>query len=382
MALSNLQQTLELIKQNKTILLTFKQDWTGDALSGALALAEVLNKLGKQVEIVCADFQISTNLSFLPAAVIKKNITSLQKFIISIDTSATKIGEFNYDSEENKLNIYLTPESGAFNPQDVTTATANYKYDLVIIVDSPDLESLGEVYEQHADFFYNTPKINLDNSNKNEYFGNVNLVNLAAAASCEIIYELIKAINENLIDENIATYLLTGIISATKNFKVAGVTPRTLNLASWLIARGARREQIIQNLYQNRYLSTLKLWGRVLSRLNNDLDDKLVWSVLSRQDFLETSTAPEELVEVIDELIVSMPKTEIIALIYEDKKNGLNEIKAIVYSAKNLNALKITEKFNSTGNQTIAKFTLTNINLAEAERLILAEIKTKIQFPI
>lgn len=381
MALSNDQQTLELIKQSKAILITFKNDWTGDALAGALALTETLKKLGKQTDIACADFHVSPNLSFLPASQVKNDISSLQKFIISIDTTKTKVGEFNYDSEENRLNIYITPEGGEFNPQDVTMTTSNYRYDLIIILDSPDLESLGGIYERHADFFYNTSKINLDHSNKNEYFGNINLVNLTAAASCEIVYELIKEINESLIDENIATYLLAGIITATKNFKTAGVTPKTLNLASLLIAKGARREQIVQNLYQSRYISTLKLWGRVLSRLNNDLDDKLVWSILSHQDFLETSTAPEELIDVIDELIVSMPKTEVIALIYEFKRESINEIRTIVYSAKNINALKITEKFNSFGNQNVAKFALANVNLAEAERLVLAEIKNKIQYP-
>jgi len=205
------------------------------------------------------------------------------------------------------------------------------------------------------------------------------VVNLAANSTAEIVYDLIKEFDEKLIDEDIATYLLTGIITATKNFKTQNITPKTLNLASLLVAKGARREQIIQNLYQNRYLSTLKLWGRVLSRLNNDLDDKLVWSSLSVQDFLETATTPADIVDVVDELIVSMPKTEIIVLLYEIKNGSENSIKIIIYSIKNIDSLLIAQKFNPEGNKEVAKFTLAGVTLADAERAVIDEIKNKLK---
>ena len=161
---------------------------------------------------------------------------------------------------------------------------------------------------------------------------------------------------------------------ATKNFKTQNVTPKTLNIASVLINLGARREEIVKNLYQSRFLSTLKLWGRVLSRLNNDLDDRLVWSSLSCHDFLETASKPSEAIDVIDELILSMPKTEIIILLYENYE----KIDVIVYSTKNINSLELAKKFNPIGNKQIAKFTLENMILADAERTIITEIKSKL----
>jgi phosphoesterase RecJ-like protein len=277
------------------------------------------------------------------------------------------------------LNLYITPEEGQFNPTDVSTSISDYKYDAIFIVGTPDLESLGSIYRSQADFFYSKPKINIDHSNKNEYFGNINFVDLAASSTSEMVYEFIKETKPELIDEDMATYVLSGIIMETKNFKTKNVTPHTMNIASDLIAKGARREQIVQCLYQNRFISTLKLWGRVLSRLNNDLDDKLVWSVLSHQDFLETSTTPDELEDVIEELIVSMPKTEVIALIYEAEKFNNQEVCAVVFSTRNIDASFITQKFNSVGNREIAKFSLTGITLSQAERIIIEEIKNKIK---
>lgn len=377
MALTEIQQIFELIKKSRSILITIKKDWTGDAIASALALAKTLKKIDKRIDIVCQDFKTTNNISFLGTDDINDKIEGLQKFVISIDTSKTKVGEFYYDNESDKLNIYISPKNGQFKPEDVSAKIANYEYDLIFVINSSDLESLGEIYNKHGEFFYSIPKINLDNSNKNEYFGDINIVDLTSSSTAEIVYDLIKSFDENLIDDDIATYLLCGIIFSTKNFKTLNVSPKTLNTASILITKGARREQIIQNLYQTRFLSTLKLWGRVLTRLNNDLDDKLIWSSISNQDFLETATSSEEIIDVIDELIVSMPKTEIIILIYEKIKT--NNIECIIYSTKNIDSLFIARRFEPTGNSEIAKFNLNHMNLVEAERLVIEEIKQKLK---
>lgn len=378
MALDKSQQITELIKNSKLILITCKQDWTGDDIASALALGTILKKMDKAADIVCPNFKSTSNLSFLPTGNILPELKNLQKFIVSINTAKTKVGEFYYDNAKDKLNIYLTPENGKFQAEDVTTAIADYKYDLIITVNTPDLESLGKIYEHDADFFLHTPKINIDHSPLNEVYGNINIINIAAAATAEVIYDLAKSLNENLIDESVATYLLSGIVISTKNFKTKNITPHTLAAASALVASGAKRELIIQQLYQNRFVSTLKLWGRVLSRLNNDLDDKIVWSTISHQDFLETATTADELADVIDELIVSMPKTELIILLYENKNNTQTDIHGIIYSTKTHHAQMLSKKFDSTGNQEIARFKLENSNLATAEREVLTEVKSKI----
>jgi nanoRNase/pAp phosphatase (c-di-AMP/oligoRNAs hydrolase) len=378
MAFTETQQIFELVRKSRQILIVFKKDWNGDAVSAALAWAEFLKKSGKKAEIVCEDFKPTNSLSFLPLSLVQNNFGNLQKFIVSVDLAKTGLGEFEYSEADNRLNFYITPQTGQLSKEDITTSVSGFKYDLIFLIGTPDLESLGEIYQRHADFFYAAPKINIDCGHQNEYYGNINLVNIAATSNAEIIYDLINGQDKSLIDDNIATYVLAGIISATKNFKTNEVTPRTLNLAGELIGLGARRDQIVQNLYQSRFLSTLKLWGRVLSRLNNDLSDKVIWSVLSAGDFLETSTNPDELPDVVEELIVSMPRTEVIALIYEERRGELVDIKVMVYAVKNRDAAFIARRFNPQGNKDLARFALTGLNLAEAEKIVIEEIKKQI----
>lgn len=378
MALTELQQLFELVRKSKQILIIFKKDWTGDAVSGALALAEFSRKIGKKADIVCQDFKQPQNLSYLPLSLIRPALGNLQKFIVSVDFSQTGLGEFEYDESGSRLNLYITPKSGQLTQADISTAVSGFKYDLIFLVNTPDLDSLGEAYAKHSDFFFSVPKINFDSSAQNEYYGNINLVNIASSSASEIIYDFINDFDASLLDENIATYILSGLISATKNFKTNSVTPKTLNLAGVLIGQGARRDQIIQNLYQSRFLSTLKLWGRVLSRLNNDLNDKVIWSVLAAADFLETATNPDELPDVVEELIVSMPKTEVIVLLYEEKRGELIDVKAMIYAVKNRDAVFIARKFNPSGNKDLARFTLAGQTLAEAERLVIEEVKKQL----
>lgn len=378
MAFTPNQQVFELVRQSRQILIAIKQDWNGDSLSAALALSAFLHKQGKKADVVCSEFKQSNSFSFLPSSEVKAKLDNLQKFVVSVDIAKTGLGEFEYDEADGRLNIFITPKSGQLGKQNLSTSLSGFKYDLIFLINSPDLDSLGDIYQANPDFFYAVPKVNIDHTHQNEHYGNINLVNLASAASSEVLFDLLTEWNEDLIDDNIATWLLAGIIAGTKNFKSTEVTPRTLNLAGILIAKGGRRDQIVQNLYQSRFLSTLKLWGRVLSRLNNDLSDKVVWSVLSRQDFLETSTAPEELVDVIDELIVSMPKTEIVILLYEENVGDVAMVKAIVYSAKKFDAMYMARKFNPSGNKELVKFILPGMDLSQAERQVIEEIKKQI----
>lgn len=378
MAYSDQQQIFELINKSRQILIIFKKDWSGDAVSSSLALAEFFKGIGKKADIVCQEFKQSQALSYLPLSVIQTELGNLQKFIVSVDIAKTGLGEFTYDEKETKLNFYITPKNGQLNQTDITTSISGFKYDVIFLINTPDLEALGEAYEKHSDFFFSVPKINIDHSTQNEHYGNINLVNIAATSSAEIVYDLMKEFDEKLIDANIATYILSGIIASTKNFKTTEVTPKTLNLAGHLISLGARRDQIIQNLYQSRFITTLKLWGRVLSRLNNDLNDKVIWSVLSLNDFLETSTNPDELPDVVEELIVSMPKTEVIVLLFEEKRGELIDVKVMVYAVKNRDAIFIARNFNPAGNKDLARFVLTGTTLAEAERQVIDEVKKQL----
>ncbi len=379
------QQIFEQIKKASNILITFKKTWNGDAVASGLALYLFLKKLDKNVDLAAEKFSLDKLYSFLPGYTeIKNSLDNLRKFIISLDITNTKVSQIKYKQEENKLNFIISPKDGFFTEADITSGASGFKYDLIITVDSPDLESLGRIYDNDTEFFYQTPIINLDRNSNNEAYGQINFIELTAVATSEIVFSLLESYSRDLIDENIATCLLTGMIAETKSFKTNNVTPRSLLAASTLMSLGARREEIVNRLYRSKSINVLKLWGRVLARLSSALDNKLVWSTLSGSDFIKTNSTEKDLTDVIDELIVSIPQAKVIAIIYENETAGqeLNSQSAkntslLLYTIKNLDSLSLIKEFNPIGTKGLSR-AIINQPIMEAEKNIIAAIQDKL----
>lgn len=381
------QQIFEQIKKAENILITFGSDWSGDAVASSLALFLFLRKLDKKVNIVAQNpkdnntaLQIPTKLfSFLPSfSEIKNELENLRKFIISLDTTNAKVSQIKYRVEKNNLNFIIAPKEGFFTHDDISSSSSGFKYDLIITLDSPDLESLGKIYDNDTEFFYKTPIINIDHQSDNEEFGQINFIELTTVSVSEILFSLFESYSRDMIDEDIATCLLAGLISKTRSFKTPNITPHTLLITSQLISMGGRREQIITNLYRSRSLNVLKLWGRVLARLSGTLDNKLVWSTISQDDFNKTESSEKDLGDIIDELIVNIPQAKVVALIYEKIiKENTAVTNLIIYSTKNINSMDIIKTFNPAGTKRMARATIAK-PLKEAQEEIIKTIEERI----
>jgi len=375
------QQILEQIKKANNILVTFKRTWNGDSVASALAFYLLLKKMDKKVDVIAEPFEKSASFNFLPGFnVIQSSLDNLRKFIVSLDISNAKVGQIKYKIEDNTLNFIISPKEGFFTASDVQTRSGNFKYDLIITLDTPDLESLGAIYDNDTEFFYQVPVINIDHHSHNEAYAQINHVELTAISTSEILFNLFTSVSNDLIDEDIATCLLAGIISKTRSFKIQNITPRALSITSQLVSMGARRAEIVNQLYRSRSLAVLKLWGRVLARLNSSLKNKLIWSVLTEVDFEKTETTEDDLSEVIDELMINIPQARIILLIYEitKKETGAKATKVQIYSTKNVNALDLVKSMKPSGTKKLARIIIDK-PINDAENEIITIVKEKLE---
>jgi len=371
------QQIIKQLEKSQNPLIVFSADWNGDAVASTLALFLFLKKLKKKVTIAAESATKSRVWSFLPAnSEIKNSLTGLRQFIISLNTSHTKVSQIKYNTEDNKLNFIISPETGWFKPEDVVTTGSDFKYDLIIVIGAADLESLGKIYENNIEFFYKTSIINIDCQADNEEFGQINLIDINSATNAENIFELLQDYHSDLFDEEIATCLLTGIIAGTKNFRTINLTPHTLLVTSKLITIGARREEIIDKLYRSRDFKTLKLWGKVLSNLKSSLDGNLIWSIIKREDFKEAAASEDSLLDIIDELIINIPEAKIITLIFEDPDSLDNKI--IIYSIKNIDSLEMLDGYAPEGTAKLAHAKLVG-KLEEASQKYLNNLELKLK---
>ncbi len=359
------QQIFKQIDKSENILIVFNADWNGDAIASALALFLFLKKIGKKVEIAAslADndavaLKSASAWSFLPAYEnIQKSLKNLRKFIVSLDISQATINQIKYTVDGQKLNFIISPEKGWFNPEDISSYSGGFKHDLIFALNSPDFESLGAIYDNNVEFFYKTTVINIDHQAGNEEYGQINCIDLNVVSAAEIIYSLIKQQPQNQIDEDIATCLLAGIISKTKNYKSANLTPRTLLSSSKLIGLGARREEIINQLYRSRPLSILKSWGKILNNLQTDEKGLIIWSWLeSEEDVKALKSGDLDIQEIIEEINASVPEAKLILIAGADSESQGSFV--FIQAAKGLSAADILKDYAPSGNARTATATL------------------------
>jgi phosphoesterase RecJ-like protein len=365
------KQIFEFIKKNENILIALSPQANGDALGSSLAFYLFLKKLGKNIDIISANSPLE-KFNFLPNYdKINKNFQADREYIISVDIPQGKLNQLYYKHKGEQLKIYLKPKNIELNREKISLRSGNFNYDLIIVFGMYDLEMLGSLYEENAELFFETPIINIDNHPSNEYFGKVNLVEITASAVSQILSEFLFEIQKDSIDENIATCLLTGIISETKSFQAINTTPKALEIAAKLIALGAKQQEIIRYLYKTKSLNYLKLWGRLMARLRYDSQFRIIWSLISQTDFQKTQTNSADLNLVIEELIKNSPEANL-CLIFWESAEGVQAQAQII---KNLNLEELQNLLGGSLENNKINFKLGTADIVQAEKQTLEKIK-------
>lgn len=320
LVMDSTQQIISKISQISSILIVTPGN-NGDSLAAGLAIRSFLRKLEKEVTLLSFT-EIVPRFHFLPeSADISTQIDLTKSLVISVSTKRIKLGELSYKKGPEQLSIFLKPEGGEFTPQDVSFSSSDFPFELIILIGVESLERLGEFYNRNASLFFETPILNIDFKPSNENYAQMNLVNLTATSCSEVVLDLINKFEASLIDETIATQLLTGIIVETNSFQHIRTTPQTFLKASQLVSLGARQQEIVGHLYKSKSLGLLKLWGRVLARLQQDLDNLLVYSAVNQSDLIKSNASEADAESIIKEMSAQLTFAKIFLFLKEDADN-------------------------------------------------------------
>ncbi|OGJ54984.1 hypothetical protein A3D11_02540 [Candidatus Peribacteria bacterium RIFCSPHIGHO2_02_FULL_49_16] len=328
-----------------------------DGISSALACFYMFRALGKEVTVICPD-TLPDVLQFLPGFdALERDIDDQQDFVITIDLKEDMdIDTMRYTVEDNKVNIIVVPKKGSIRREQVSLSNGDQNYDLIVVVDTADLSLLGSLYTNHIDLFSKVPILNIDHHISNSSFGQIQMIDPTASSATEVLFSWFSrtpAFREHL-NPDIATLLFTGLVTDTRSFQNPNTTPHALEIAAELLDLGARQQEIIQHIYKTKPLSTLRIWGRALNRLQIDRSARIVWSSVSRDDLTEMAASSEETHGILDELISTIPDAEVFVLFTELEDGGL---KASVRSsaAVDVSALA-SEAFKGGGHPRAAGF--------------------------
>src|SRR5665647_1477095 len=197
MALSPIEQFKGLLNKSREILILIPENPSGDAIGSAWALYFFLQKAGANATINFSNSNHNNvdKFSFLPTPEnISHDFSGARDFVLSFNTAYNKITDFRTEQVDDKFNVYLTPEKGTMNPKDFSFLLGKFRFDMMIVIDSPDLPSLGRIYEKNPDLFFEVPIVNIDHRTTNENFGQINFIDILASSCSEIVSDLIELV--------------------------------------------------------------------------------------------------------------------------------------------------------------------------------------------
>jgi len=174
-------------------------------------------------------------------------------------------------------------------------------YDLLVLSDCATSDRVGEVGVRHRDLFERLPRVVIDHHASNDAIGVADWIEPHAAATCEMVTLLAVCLGIPLASEpSLAAALMAGIVMDTATFAHPNATPRTLAVSAALVEAGAPLSDISRRLYRSKPAEQLRLFGRVLDRLESYDGGRVVASTLLDADLEATGTTPPQSEGIID----------------------------------------------------------------------------------
>jgi len=143
--------------------------------------------------------------------------------------------------------------------------------------------------------------LNIDHHLGNSRFGKWNYVIETECSTGTCVMRLLRALNVP-IDRDIATCILTTIMTDTGGFMHSNTTPEVLILSSELMMAGADKERITEEIFAHKRYAAVKLLGRALGEARLLRGGRYCWSFVDEAMLRECEADGEDTEEIIGHL--------------------------------------------------------------------------------
>ncbi len=297
----------KIIEENDNFLIISHERPDGDALGSILAMKIALEKQGKKAIGFCADV-LPEKFNFLPdIEKIKNDPKIINEFVKNL---------------ENRCSIILVDCSEIYR-----TGLKNLKK-----------ENIALAIDHH-------PVVRPE--------AKLSIIEVGASSASEIIFDLFKNLDIK-INKDIATCLLTGIICDTGGFKHSNTNSKTLEISAELMKKGVRLNKIAKKIFRSKNETTLKIWGRALSRIQKDPKTGLAFSIITYDDLKECGASPEDLSGISN--IISTAKEARFSLLLTEYEKGKLSGSLRSEEFKGVDVSQIAKLFNGGGHKFASGF--------------------------
>lgn len=242
------QQIVEKIKNSTNILVTVNTNPTVDELVAALGLTLLLNKIKKHATAIVSG-DIPPAIDFLePGKTFEKAVDSLRDFIIALDKE--KADHLRYKVDGDVVKIFITPYKTTITSDDLDFSQGDYNVELVLALNVKNRDNLDQALVSHGRILHDATVATISLGEESR-LGGIHWQDSSASSLSEMLVALSESLkkgDEPVLDEQIATALLTGIVAATDRFSNNKTNSRIMTMAAQLMAAGANQQLIAAKL--------------------------------------------------------------------------------------------------------------------------------------
>ena len=297
------QQIVEKIKSSTNILVTVSNNPSVDALSAALGLTLLLDKLDKHPTAVFSG-EVPPAISFLkPEDTFDSTTDSLRDFIIALDKE--KADHLRYKVEGESVKIFITPYKTTITGDDLEFSQGDFNVELVIALGVDVKEHLDNALEAHGQILHDAAIITVTAGEQVSNLGGIDWHDDQASSLSEMISGLAEALKtdktKSLLNAQISTAFLTGIVAETDRFSNTHTTSRVMTVAAQLMGAGADQQLIASKLQETHEIG------------NGDVEEPVVVEeppVAEHKDTLSISHKTGETLEELDRRVKAAEQAE------------------------------------------------------------------------
>lgn len=238
-------------------------------------------------------------------------------------------------------------------------------YDLVITV---DVAALDRIFD--AQIFYDKAKftVAIDHHKTNDYKADMRFVFGDVSSTGEVLFNIAQE-NDWKFDENIAEALYTAILTDTGGFRFDNTKAETLEVASKLVALGAKPLWIYKNCYEMKSKDFVMFQAHCVNKAEFAKNDKVAYIVIYKKDFEKFGNG-EDFTEGLVEKLRTIDSTEVAFLLKEIDTNMFK----VSLRSKTLDVAEVCSTFNGGGHKFAAGCVIKG-SANDCVRKILAEIE-------
>lgn len=244
------QAVIDSITNASNILVAVSNNPSVDALSAAVGLSLVLDKLDKYATTIFSGATPPAIAFLQPEKIFDDTTDSLRDFIIALDKE--KADHLRYKLDGDLVKIFITPYKTTISQTDLTFSQGDFNVDLVIALGVDNQEHLDTALAGHGQILHDATVVTVTIGQQTSNLGGVEWHDGAASSLSELMTGLATTVTaadgSSLLDQQSATALLTGIVAETDRFSNPKTTSQVMTIAAQLMAAGADQQLIATNL--------------------------------------------------------------------------------------------------------------------------------------